>query len=230
MLALFILIFIFCFGICQWAAGRYDQVLKGGLKERAPTPHTAEEIVKLFLAYEGVSDVEIVEHSGYVSNYFDPKRRRLFLQPQIARSTSMGAWAVALHEAGHVVQMEESLSELRWRQTVISLNRYGPMFGLLGLAAMLFMRLPARYAIGAWVAACVILLLLNLGTLALENNANARLRRFLDKHLDRQEDAHERLRGYLSRVATREVGDLLRSPSYFFLSGLPGGGKIRPVK
>ncbi len=230
MLALFILIFILCFGVCQWASGRYEQVSREGLKERAPTAHSAEEMVKLFLAFEGVDDVEIIEHSGYSTNYFDPKRRRLFLHPQIARSTSMGAWAIALHEAGHAMQMEDSSAELKWRQNVIRLNRFVPMFGLLGVAAMLFMKLPARYAIGVWVAACVILLLLNLGTLALENNANGRLRRFLDKHLDRHEDAHDRLRGYLSRVATREVGDLLKSPSYFFLSGSPGAGKIRPVK
>ena len=32
----------------------------------------------------------------------------------------------------------------------------------------------------------------------------------------------------LARVATREVGDLLRSPRYFLLTALPGSGRIRP--
>jgi len=61
-----------------------------------------------------------------------------------------------------------------------------------------------------------------------EFNANARLRRFLDKHLERHPEALDRLGAYLSRVATREVGDMLRSPRFFLLSGLPGSGKIRP--
>jgi hypothetical protein len=81
-----------------------------------------------------------------------------------------------------------------------------------------------------FMALCALLLLLNLGTLAIEFNANARLHRFLEKHLEPFPEAHDRLRGYLSAVATREVGDLLRSPRYFFFSGLPGTGKLRPTK
>lgn len=230
MLAIFIIILLLCFGVCQWAAGRFEQVTGGAMKERAPTAHTGEEIARLFLAFEGETDVQIVEHDGITSNSFDPRRRRLFLTPQVANGTSMGAWAIALHEAAHASQTEESLGELKWRQTVIKLNRYGPMFGLVGLAAMLFLKFPPRFAIAGLVGACVLLLLLNMGTLAVEHNANARVRRFLEKHLARHEEAQERLGGYLSRVATREVGDLLRSPRYFLLSGLPGSGKVRPGK
>ncbi len=200
------------------------------MKERAPTAHTGAEIVKLFLASEGVTDVEIVEHGGMASNYFDPRRRRLFLQPAVSAGTSMGAWAIALHEAGHALQTEDSLAELKWRQNVIRLNRYGPIFGLVGMAGMIFMRFPPRFALMGLVAVCVMLLLLNLGTLAVEYNASARVRRFLDKHLDRHPDAHDRLTAHLGRVAVREVGDLLRSPRYFLFSALPGSGKIRPAK
>jgi Zn-dependent membrane protease YugP len=230
MLAIFIVILLLCFGVCQWAAGRYAQVTEEGMKERAPTAHTGAEMVKLFLAYEGVADVEIIEHEGMASDYFDPRRRRLFLQPRVARGTSMGAWAIALHEAAHALQTEEALGDLKWRQTVIRLNRYGPVFGLLGVVGMIFLRFPPRFAVAGLVAICVMLLLLNIGTLAVEYNANARVRQFLEKHLQRFPDAQDRLLSHLSRVALKEVGDLLRSPRYFFLSALPGSGKIRPAK
>ena len=229
MLALFILVLALCFGVCQWAAGRADVVKSQGLKERAPTAHTATEMVKLFLAYEGAQDVEVVEYDGVVTDYFDPARRKLFLRPRIARSTSMGAWAVALHEAAHALQTDSALSDLKWRQTVIRLNRYGPFFALVAAGGLLFLRLPPRIAVLLMVACCVIFLLLNLGTLAVEYNANARLRRFLEKHLDRYPDALDRLNGYLGRMAVREVGDLIQSPRYFFLSALPGSGKLRPT-
>lgn len=230
MLAIFIIIILLGFGVCQWAAGRFAQVEGPAMKERAPTAHTGEEIVKLFLAFEGVTDVQIVEHNGMASNYFDPRRRRLFLQPPVAQGTSMGAWAIALHEAAHATQTDGALGDLKWRQNVIRLNRYGPIFGLLGVAGMVFMRFPPRFAFAGLIGVCVLLLLLNLGTLAVEHNANARLRRFLENHLDRHPDAHDRLTGYLSRVALKEVGDLLRSPRFFLFSALPGSGKIRPVK
>lgn len=230
MLALFILIILACVGVCQWASGRYEQVLGQGMKERAPTAHTGAEIARLFLAFEGVADVEIVEHSGVATDYFDPRRRRLFLQPRVSQGTSIGAWAIALHEAGHAAQTGEALSELQWRQNVIRLNRYGPIFGLLGMAGMIFMRLPPRFAGMMLIVVCVLLLMLNLGTLAIEHNANARVRRFLEKHLGRQPDEMDRLLALMNCVAVREVGDLLKSPRYFMLSAMPGSGKIRPVK
>lgn len=228
MFAIFIIVLLLCFGVCQWASGRYAVVTHEGFKERAPTPHTAAEMVMLFLAYEGVSDVQVIEHRGPASDYFDPRRRRLFLRPEVARSTSLGAWAIALHEAGHALQTGEALPELKWRQTVITMNRYGPMFGVLGLVGLIFVKIPPRFAIAALLGLCIIFLLLNLGTLAVEYNANARVRRFLEKHLARHSDAHDRLNAYLARVAMKEVGDLLSSPRYFLLSGLPGSGKIRP--
>ncbi|HEY1084573.1 MAG TPA: zinc metallopeptidase [Prosthecobacter sp.] len=230
MLAIFIIVLLLCFGVCQWAAGRYAQVREEGMKERAPTAHTGEEIARLFLAFEGAQDVKVVEHEGMTSNAFDPGRRRLFLESRVARGTSMGAWAIALHEAAHASQMDGMLADLKWRQTVIRLNRYGPIFALVGMVGMLFLRFPPRFAIAGLVAVCVILILLNIGTLAVEYNANSRVRRFLEKHLARNPDAQERLAAYLSNMAVREVGDLLRSPKYFLLSGLPGSGKIRPSK
>jgi len=174
--------------------------------------------------------VVVVEHNSTVTDYFDPGRRRLFLSPEVAQGVTMAAWAVALHEAAHATQRGEAEGELKWRQTVIKLTRYGPVFTALAAAALLFIKFPPKLAFMAWIVSCVLFLLLNLGTLAIEFNANARLRRFLEKHLERWPDAREKLQGYLSRVAMREVGDLLRSPRYFFFSALPGSGSSRPER
>jgi hypothetical protein len=81
----------------------------------------------------------------------------------------------------------------------------------------------------AFAALWVILFLLNAGSVATEWNANKRLQRFLDKWLVRHPAARERLDEVLSAVATREMGDLVQSPRYFFLSALPGTSKLRPT-
>lgn len=228
MLGLFAIVFLLVLAVCRHALGRYEQVLKQGGREAAPTAHTGAEVARLFLASEGITDVEIVEHEGITSNCFDPRRRRLFLTREVAGSGTMAAWAVALHEAGHAAQTGDALGDVKWRQTVIRLTRYGPGFAVIMAGALMLMKFHARMAVFACLGLCLVFLLLNLGTLAVEFNANARLRRFLEKHLERHPDALDRLGGYLSRVATREVGDLLRSPRFFLLSGLPGSGKIRP--
>ncbi len=230
MLAIFILVLLLTFGVSQWAAARHEAAMQAATKERAPAANTAAEMVRLFLAYEGVDDVEIVEHGGTVTNYFDPRRRRLFLSPEVADGTTMGAWAVALHEAAHATQSGEAKGEFLWRQTVIKLTRYGPVLAALGAGGLIFLRLPPRIAAIVFVATCLLILLLNLGTLAIEFNANARLQRFLEKHLQRWPSVQDKLNTYLQAVALREVGDLLRSPRYFFFSALPGSGSSRPKK
>ncbi len=231
MLAIPILLVIVCVGLCRWATGRYESMMSRATKEQAPTAHTGTEIVRLFLAFEGIDDVEVVEHGGTVTNYFDPKRRRLFLSRDVAQGTTMAAWTLALHEAGHATQTGDALGDLKWRHTVIKLARYGPIFAAVAAGMMMFfLKFPPRFALMALLAVCVIFLLLNVGTLAVEFNANARLRRFLDKHLSHRATALERLEGYLNRAATREVGDLLQSPRYFLFSAMPGSGSNRPVK
>lgn len=229
MLIIPLLVLILCIAASRLAAQRYKEVIDHGSQERAPTAHTGAEIARLFLAEEEATDVQVVEHSGTVTDYFDPARRRLFLRPEFANGTTMAAWAVALHEAAHATQTGESLGELKWRQSVIRLNRYGPVFTAIAVLALTLARiLPARLALVAFGAACAIFLLLNLGTLGIEFNANARLRRFLEKHLAKTPSAWDKLEVYLSRVATREAGDLLRSPRYFLFSAMPGSGNLRP--
>lgn len=225
-----ILLLMLCLGVSRHALSRYEEMLRRAGSEPAPLAHTGAEMVRFFWAEEGVHDAEIVEHNSVITDYFDPRRRRLFLRPEIANGTSLAAWAVALHEAAHATQTDASLNDLKWRQTVILMARYGPVIAAFGGAALLLMRLHVRVALLMFVAVCAVFLLLNLGTLAIEFNANARLRRFMERHLDRFPSAQERLQSCLSTVAIRELGDILRSPRYFFLSGLPGTGKLRPTQ
>ena len=229
MFAIIIIVLVVCIGVSRYALGRYEQMLKQAGRENAPLAHSGAEMARFFLESEGIEGVEIVEHNSVVSDYYDVRRRRLFLRSEIANGTTMAAWAVALHEAAHATQTGGSLAELKWRQTVILLTRYGPILGIFAGAAMLLMKLHFRVALFLFMALCAVLLLLNMGTLAVEFNANKRLRRFLETHLDRYPDAHDRLSRYLAAVATRDLGDLLRSPRYFFFSALPGTGKLRPT-
>ncbi len=231
MLVIPILLLVACIGICRWASGRYEDMWNQGSKERVPTAHTGAEMAQLFFNYEGISDVEIIEHNGVITNYFDPARRRLFLNREVAQGTTMAAWTVALHEAGHAAQEGEALGELKWRQSVIKLTRYAPtLAAVIAVGAMILLRFPPRFAMMALLAMCLVILLLNLGTLSTEFRANVGVRKFLEKHLAKWSTARDRMDGYLHRAATREVGDMLRSPRYFLFSAMPGTGSSRPVK
>ena len=215
--------------LIRWAQARHSTMMTKGSRVNAPTAHTGGEIALKFLNSEGIDDVQIVEHNSLVTNYFDPARRRLFLRSEIAKGTTLAAWATALHEAAHALQTGDSLGELKWRQSCIRISRYLPTLAVLVIAGLTaFKVLLPRYAIIVAAAVLVVILLLNLGSVPTELNANKRLRRFLEDHLEKHGQAHDRLNELLFCMAIRETGDLLNSPRYFFLSALPGTGKSRP--
>lgn len=216
--------------VSRHATTRYQQAMARARQTRAPYAHTGAEIARLFLKQEDITDIDIVPHQALVTDYFDPSRRRLFLSRRVHDETSLAAWAVALHEAAHALQTRDTPGEFRWRQTIIRLNRYGPAFIALLLATLTVLKvLPARIALIFFGIAWTGLFCLNAGTLAIEWNANLRLRRFLDEHLADYPDARDHLDCILPTVATRELGDIASSPRYFFLSALPGTTKLRPT-
>lgn len=227
---LLLVIAVVAFGICQWAVGKHAAMMAKGARVNAPTAHTAAEVATLYLRHEGINDVEVVEHDSVVTDYYDAKRRRLFLRGNVARGTDLAAWAVALHEAAHALPQDDpSVGELFHRRTCIAFCRYWPMVTLLALGGLIIAgRLPPRMAILVGAAVMGGLAAWNLGTVSIEFAANRRLSKFLDRHLQRHAQAHDRLKELLFSMAIREVGDMLRSPRYFFLSALPGAGKARP--
>ncbi len=225
------LIFAVGIGVSQYAHGKFQDAMRKGRRMVSPENLTGAAMADEFLRSQNVLDVKIVPHEGVVSDYFDPLRRCLYLRRDTREGKDLASWAVALHEAAHALQTGEDKEALKWRQTCISLCRYLPTalfilsFGAVFLLKLRFLKL----LIMGLVAACGGALVLNVGTLAIEYNANERLRRWLGARLGKYPATLEKLEAILGTVATREVGDLLSSPRYFFLSALPGTTKKRPT-
>jgi uncharacterized protein len=229
MTALPILLILICWLISQWARSRYDGMLKENLGVNAPGGASGAEMALEFLKAHEVNDVQVVVHNATVSDYFDPGRRRLFLRKDVAEGSTLGAWAVALHEAAHALQTGEELDALRWRQSCIRMTRYLPVLIMVGVALLMFllkMRFQPALMMGA--GGLAVLQMMNAGTLAVERNANVRLRRWLEEKFSRQPALLDRLESIIGPVATRELGDLTQSGRYFFFSALPGSGSARP--
>ena len=226
---LVIAVFVLGFGASQWAAAKYQVAMQQGAREAAPEDRTAAQMVNEFLLAQGVEDVKLVPHNGVVSDYFDPSRRCLYLRRETLEGRNLAAWAVALHEAAHATQTGEDKEALKWRHTCISLCRYLPTaLFILMIVALVLLKMRFRFLLLGFAGACGGSLLLNMGTLAIEHNANQRVRMWLEERLKRWPSALDKLDAILSAVATRELGDLVSSPRYFFLSALPGTGKKRP--
>lgn len=230
-LVIVIAVIAISFYISRAAGQRFKQAMARAQNTKAPYAHSGAEIAKIFLEGEGINDVEVVSHQGVVTDYFDARRRRLFLSRRTEESTSLAAWAIALHEAAHATQTGDTLGELKWRQSCIRMSRYLPTLFAIILAILTVLKVVnPRIALLIFGAVWAVIFLLNLGTLAIEWNANLRLRRFLDAHLADYPDARTQLDRLLGTVATRELGDQVDSPRFFFLSALPGTSKLRPAE
>lgn len=66
----------------------------------------------------GISDVEIVEVEGELSDHYDPINKRLALSSPNFHGTSLAALGVAAHEAGHAIQHKVGYAMMSVRQSL----------------------------------------------------------------------------------------------------------------
>lgn len=72
----------------------------------------------------GISDVEIVEVPGQLSDHYDPMNKKLALSSDNYRGTSLAALGVAAHEAGHAIQHKQGYAMMQVRQNLVPVMRF----------------------------------------------------------------------------------------------------------
>jgi uncharacterized protein len=66
----------------------------------------------------GITDVQIVEVPGELTDHYDPIHKRLALSRDNYHGTSLAALGVAAHEAGHAIQHKVGYAMMSVRQTL----------------------------------------------------------------------------------------------------------------
>jgi len=92
---------------------------------RSASGRTGHEVAELLLRQNGISDVEVEEGSGFLSDHYDPVSRRVRLSPQNYAEPTVSAVAVAAHEVGHAIQHAEGYVPLQLRTTLFPLANIG---------------------------------------------------------------------------------------------------------
>jgi len=80
---------------------------------------TGREAAAAVMASAGITDIEIVEVEGQLSDHFDPVNKRLALSSDNYRGDSLAAVGVAAHEAGHAIQQKVGYAMMQFRQTLV---------------------------------------------------------------------------------------------------------------
>lgn len=99
---------------------------------------TGREAAEAVMRSAGITNVEIVQVPGQLTDHYDPIHRRLALSEMNYRGTSLAALGVAAHEAGHAIQHKVGYAMMTVRQTMVpatqvaaSLSSYVIMGGIL---------------------------------------------------------------------------------------------------
>lgn len=104
-------------GLVKSTFAHYAQV-------RAASGMTGAQAAKRLLQTAGIRDVTIEEHSGFLSDHYDPSAKALRLSPDVYGSSSLSAIGVACHEAGHAIQHARLYAPLKFRTALVPLTQF----------------------------------------------------------------------------------------------------------
>lgn len=97
--------------------------LKGKFKKYSQVPistgQSGAEVAKDMLSHFGISDVQVREGKGFLSDHYNPLKKTITLSPEVYRGRSVASAAVAAHECGHAVQHAEAYQMLKMRSALV---------------------------------------------------------------------------------------------------------------
>lgn len=151
---------------------------------------TGKEAARYLLDKNGLSEVDVVETTGYLTDHYDPRSKIIKLSRSVYNDASIAAVSVACHECGHAIQDKVGYTFLKIRSAlvpVVNFSSYAGYFAI--LFGCLF---GALNLIWVGIFAEVVILLFQIITLPVEVNASKRALQELESanFLNRNELKH----------------------------------------
>lgn len=155
-----------------WAQWKVKSTIKKYSKVSSMSGMTGYQIAKKLLERNNITNVEVEQTEGNLSDHYDPKKRVVRLSDQIFRGTSIASIGIAAHEVGHAIQHNTGYAPLRWRHAFFPVASLGSHLWIwLLLAGMLF---GIPHLIDAGIIFFSATLVFQLVTLPVEFNASRR--------------------------------------------------------
>ena len=144
----------------------------------ATTRRSGKEIAQIILRQNGINDVEVEEGQGFLSDHYDPIKKRVRLSPQNYREPSIAGLAVAAHEVGHAIQHAKGYAPLQFRTAIFPIANIGTTLAwpiiLVGLLFLPNVSIAGVRLIDVGIALFSLGVLFQLVTLPVEFDASKR--------------------------------------------------------
>jgi uncharacterized protein len=171
----FMLLFVAVFIFAIYAQIRVSSAY--GKNSRIPSRGriTGREAAEAVMSQAGISDVEITETTGHLTDHYDPLNKRLVLSSENYRGTSLAALGVAAHEAGHAIQHKEGYSMLQARMALVPATQFvSRVLPFVILGSFFFVRGLTGIVLDVAIICYAVLTLFQLITLPVEFDASRR--------------------------------------------------------
>lgn len=178
---------------------------------------TGKDVAKLILNSSNIKDVEIIEISGELTDYYDSKNKTLALSSKNANSSSIASIGVAAHECGHAIQDNTGYTPNKIRNVIVHVYNISskllmPLI-IIGLIFDFLLYLPkvANIILFAGIIVFGLSMIFNLITLPVEFNASKRAIKILEESTILSEDEIVGAKEVLSSAALTYVAGFLYS-------------------
>lgn len=92
---------------------------------RSTSGKTGREVAEEILAANGIHDVQVLQGEGFLSDHFDPVKKRVVLSPDNFNKPTVAGTAIAAHEVGHAIQHAHGYGFLKFRTALLPLANLG---------------------------------------------------------------------------------------------------------
>lgn len=90
---------------------------------------TGADVARRILKSQGVDNVEVHEHQGFLSDHYNPMAKTLNLSPDVYHGRTAAAAGVAAHEVGHALQHAQGDLTMWARSILVYPAHFGSMLG-----------------------------------------------------------------------------------------------------
>lgn len=168
---------------------------------------TGAQAAARLLQLNGITDVQIRQIGGTLTDYYDPKNKEICLSGDVYNATSVAAIGVACHEAGHACQHAQGYAPLKIRNAAIPATRIGSSLGI-PLVLLLGMVFTWRPLIMVGIVLYALVALFQLLTLPVEFNASRRALQTIESNQFLTEQEYRGAKKVLTAAALTYVAAL----------------------
>lgn len=204
-------IFLILFGliVVLFAQFKINSTYSKYKKVKNSKGFTGMQVARKILDANGLSNIQIYEVGGNLSDHYDPSKKLINLSRDIYNGTSIAAVAVAAHECGHAIQDKENYTFLKIRTTLVPIVNLVSYLGYFGFIVSLIGGITGYLKLSIIVLLATVLF--QLVTLPVELNASNRAKQQLIELGLIYEEESKGIKKVLSAAALTYIASLLSS-------------------